>query len=191
MSIAYLTHRACSLHQMGDYHPEQPARLSAINDQLIESGLEMVLMYPDVPVATQAQLLRVHDADYVQHVFDSTPSEGQVWFDADTAMGRHTLEAALRAAGAAVRAVDLVIQGEANQAFCAVRPPGHHAEHARAMGFCFFNNVAVGAAHALSEYGLERVAIEQRSTTRILHGPALEVPDRGSRGPPEEGRTQV
>jgi acetoin utilization deacetylase AcuC-like enzyme len=159
MPIAYISHHACSLHVMGDHHPEQPARLHAINDRLIASGLEMVLLHHDAPQATQEQLLRVHDADYIERVIDSAPREGYVWLDGDTAMGPQTLDAALHAAGGVVHAVDLVMSGQASQAFCAVRPPGHHAERGRAMGFCFFNNVAVGAAHALAVHGLERVAI--------------------------------
>ena len=144
---------------MGAHHPEQPARLGAINDRLIASGLEMVLHQYDAPQATREQLLRVHDRAYVDQVFNASPAEGLAWLDGDTAMNSHTLTAALHAAGAAVLAVDLVMNGKAKQAFCGVRPPGHHAERAKAMGFCFFNNVAIGAAHALHEYGLERVAI--------------------------------
>jgi len=159
MSIAYISHYACTRHEMGAHHPEQPARLGAINDRLIASGLEMVLHHYDAPQAEREQLLRVHDPEYVDRVFEASPAEGLAWLDGDTAMNPHTLEAALHAAGAAVLAVDLVMEGKAKQAFCAVRPPGHHAERARAMGFCFFNNVAVGAAHALEKYGLERVAI--------------------------------
>jgi len=159
MPIAFISHPACIDHVAGDYHPEAPSRLYAINDRLIASGLDMVLMHHDAPAATLEQLLRAHDADYVQHVFDSSPTAGYVWLDGDTALGPHTLEAALHAAGATVRAVDLVMAGDAAQAFCAVRPPGHHAERARAMGFCFFNNVAIGAAHAMAEHGIERVAI--------------------------------
>ena len=144
---------------MGHGHPEQPARLSAIFDRLIASGLEMIVRQIDAPLATRLQLERVHDRDYVERVFAEAPAEGVVMLDPDTAMGPHTLDAALRAAGAAVHAVDLVMSGEFQAVFCAVRPPGHHAERNRAMGFCFFNNVAVGAAHALAEHGLERVAI--------------------------------
>jgi len=159
MPIAFISHHSCSLHVMGDHHPEQPARLHAINDRLIASGLEMVLMHHDAPAATREQLLRVHDPDYVQKVFDSSPAEGFVWLDGDTALGPRTLDAAVHAAGAAAHGVDLVMTGQASHAFCAVRPPGHHAERAKAMGFCFFNNVAVGAAHAMAEHGVERVAI--------------------------------
>ncbi len=144
---------------MGHGHPEQPARLSAIFDRLIASGLEMIVRQIDAPLATREQLERVHDPDYVQHVFDEAPSEGLIMLDPDTAMGPHTLTAALRSAGAVVHAVDLVMKRDFQAVFCAVRPPGHHAERDRAMGFCFFNNVAVGAAHALAAHGLERVAI--------------------------------
>ena len=144
---------------MGAGHPEQPARLSAIFDRLIASGLEMIVRQIDAPLATREQLERVHEPHYVQSVFDQAPTEGLIMLDPDTAMGPHTLAAALRAAGAVVHGVDLVMNREFQAVFCAVRPPGHHAERDRAMGFCFFNNVAVGAAHALAAHGLERVAI--------------------------------
>lgn len=145
---------------MGPQHPERPARLSAIEDRLIASGLGFVARRYEAPAASRAQLQRVHDPAYIDLVFASAPRVGLTWLDNDdTAMNPYTLEAALRAAGAAVRAVDLVMSGEVDAAFCSVRPPGHHAERARAMGFCIFNNVAVGAAHALAEHGLERVAI--------------------------------
>jgi len=159
MPIAIISHPDCQLHDMGHGHPEQPARLSAIFDRLIASGLEMIVRQIDAPLATREQLERVHDPDYVQHVFDEAPSEGLIMLDPDTAMGPHTLTAALRSAGAVVHAVDLVMKRDFQAVFCAVRPPGHHAERDRAMGFCFFNNVAVGAAHALAAHGLERVAI--------------------------------
>jgi acetoin utilization deacetylase AcuC-like enzyme len=159
MAVAYVSHHDCALHAMGDHHPEQPARLSAINDRLISSGLETVLRHFDAPEASRDQLIRVHDAGYVDEVFAASPARGLTWLDGDTAMSPHTLKAALRAAGATALAVDLLMDGKARQVFCAVRPPGHHAERHRAMGFCFFNNVAVGAAHALARYGLERVAI--------------------------------
>jgi acetoin utilization deacetylase AcuC-like enzyme len=159
MTLAYITHHECHDHEMGDHHPEQPARLDAINDRLIGSSLMMVLHQYDAPKATRDQLLRVHDAAYVDQVFNAAPSSGLAWLDGDTAMNSHTLNAALRAAGANVLAVDLIMREETSKVFCAVRPPGHHAERDKTMGFCFFNNVAVGAAHAIEEYGLERVAI--------------------------------
>jgi len=159
MSVAYISHPACLKHEMGMHHPEQPARLSAINDRLVASGLGMVLLHHDAIPANREHLLLAHDADYIDRIFATSPNEGHVWLDPDTAMNRHTLEAALHAAGAVVQAVDLVMQGAARQAFCAVRPPGHHAERSRSMGFCVFNNVAIGAYHALQQHDLERVAI--------------------------------
>ena len=144
---------------MGAHHPEQPARLSAIADQLISSGIGQHLKRYEAPFATDEQLARVHPPEYVRAIRDSAPQEGTVHLDPDTAMNRYTLDAALRAAGAGVRATDLVLKGEVKSAFCPVRPPGHHACRARAMGFCIFNNVAVAARHALEAHGLERVAI--------------------------------
>jgi acetoin utilization deacetylase AcuC-like enzyme len=144
---------------MGAHHPEQPARLSAIEDQLIASGVAPYLARYEAPLATDEQLARVHPLEYVQAVRDASPSRGTVHLDPDTAMNPHSLQAALRAAGAAVLAVDLILAGKAQTAFCAVRPPGHHACRFRSMGFCIFNNVAVAARHALQAHGLERVAI--------------------------------
>lgn len=159
MSIGFITHPECALHDMGPGHPESPARLSAIQDQLLASGLEMALRYYDAPLATREQLCRVHDPAYVDGIFQIAPGDGLVYLDGDTMMGPHTLSAALRAAGAAILGVELVMDGKNNQAFCNVRPPGHHAERNRAMGFCIFNNVAVAAAHARQHYQLQRVAI--------------------------------
>jgi acetoin utilization deacetylase AcuC-like enzyme len=160
MAIGYITHHDCQLHDMGSHHPEQPARLSAISDRLIAGGLDMVLHHFDAPLAERAMLERVHDAAYVGEIFAAAPqAEGLVWIDGDTAMNRHSLNAALRAAGAVAQGVDLVVEGRLRQAFCAVRPPGHHAERDRAMGFCLFNNIAVGAYQALEAHGLQRVAI--------------------------------
>lgn len=144
---------------MGSSHPERPARLRAIHDQLVASGLMDHLRYVEAPLATQEQLERVHAAGYVAAIEEAAPTKGLAHLDPDTAMNPHSLNAALRAAGAAVLASDMVIAGEVANAFCSVRPPGHHAEHARAMGFCLFNNVAVGVAHALEHHGLKRVAV--------------------------------
>jgi acetoin utilization deacetylase AcuC-like enzyme len=144
---------------MGAHHPECPARLHAIEDQLIASGLYSFLQHHDAPEVTREQLLRVHDAAYIDFVAAAAPSEGIISLDGDTFMNSFTYPAALRAAGAAVMAVDLVMAGKVENAFCNVRPPGHHAERGEAMGFCIFNNVAVGAAHALAAHGLSRVAI--------------------------------
>lgn len=159
MSIGFITHPDCALHDMGTGHPECPARLGAIQDQILSSGMQLALQYYDAPLASQEQLFRVHDPAYVNEIFRIAPDEGRVYLDADTLMGPHSLNAALRAAGAAVLGVDLVMNGKNNQAFCSVRPPGHHAERHRAMGFCIFNNVAVGAAHARQQYQLQRIAI--------------------------------
>ena len=159
MTVALISHPDCLLHDMGAHHPESPARLWAISDQLIASRLDAVLRHYQAPAATRAQLERVHDVDYVESIFRAAPQHGLIALDPDTAMNPHTLSAALHAAGAVVQAVDLVMRCEVTAVFCNVRPPGHHAERKHAMGFCFFNNVAVGAAHALAAYGVERVAI--------------------------------
>lgn len=159
MPIAFITHRECLLHDMGAHHPECPDRLGAIQDRLIAAGLDMYLNYYDAPLVTREQLLRVHPAEYIDFIHASAPEQGIHHLDPDTAMSPGTLRAALRAAGAGVLATDLVMQGEVRAAFCAVRPPGHHAERAKPMGFCFFNNIAVAARHALEAWGLQRVAV--------------------------------
>ncbi len=149
----WITHEACLRHDMGPGHPECPARLSAIEDRLRASGLMDLFQRQCAPQASREQLLRVHGAGHVEATYG-----GPHIIDGDTEQTEHTLEAALHAAGAVVAGVERVLAGEARFAFCAVRPPGHHAEADRAMGFCFFNNAAVGAAHALSR-GLERIAL--------------------------------
>ena len=159
MAAAFITHPECFKHDMGAHHPECPARLSAIEDQLIASGIGPHLTRYEAPLATDEQLTQVHPADYVQAIRDAAPQSGTVHLDPDTAMNPWTLQAALRAAGAAIMATDLVMTKKHNAAFCSVRPPGHHACRARPMGFCIFNNVAVAARHAMHVHGLERVAI--------------------------------
>jgi acetoin utilization deacetylase AcuC-like enzyme len=161
MNLAFIGHRLCQDHRMGAHHPECPERLHAIADRMIASGMEMLVSHYDAPEASMEQLARVHDPDYLRMIFDAAPRNRDVltWVDGDTAMNQGTLPAALRAAGAAILGVDLVMSDKHHAAFCCVRPPGHHAERRRAMGFCFFNNVAVGAAHAMAEHGLERIAI--------------------------------
>ncbi len=159
MSTAYLTHPDCLKHDMGFQHPECPARISAIEDRLKVSGLLSLLNYYEAPEASVEQLTRVHSKEYVDWVFSHTPNTGLIYLDGDTAMNPHSLVAALHAAGAAVKAVDLVMSGEADNAFCNIRPPGHHAGRASASGFCIFNNVAIAAAHALENYGLHSAAI--------------------------------
>ncbi|MDD2700739.1 MAG: histone deacetylase family protein [Sideroxydans sp.] len=159
MQTAYISHPLCLKHDMGGHHPECPARLHAIEDQLIASGLYSYLQHHDAPEVTREQLLRVHDAAYIDSIIAAAPTDGIISLDGDTLMNPYTYPAALRAAGAVVMAVDLVMAGKVENAFCNVRPPGHHAERGEAMGFCIFNNVAVGAAHALAAHGLARVAI--------------------------------
>ncbi len=159
MTTAFLTHPACNLHDMGAGHPESPQRLGAIKDRLIASGLDGLLKHYEAPLVNREELLRVHTKDYLDDVEASAPREGLVQLDPDTAMNPHSLEAARRAAGAVVYGVDLVMARKAQNAFCAVRPPGHHALSNRSMGFCIFNNVAVAAAHARAAHGIKRVAI--------------------------------
>jgi acetoin utilization deacetylase AcuC-like enzyme len=159
MATAFITHPECVKHDMGPGHPECPERLAAIEDQLIASGTAPWLQRYEAPAASQEQLERAHSPGYIDSIRAAAPARGLVQIDPDTAMNPHTLSAALHAAGAAVLGVDLVMRGEADSAFAAVRPPGHHACRARAMGFCIFNNVAVGALHALEAHGLERVAV--------------------------------
>jgi acetoin utilization deacetylase AcuC-like enzyme len=157
--IAYISHPDCLLHDVGQDHPEQPGRLRAIQDLLISTGMEFALSQYDAPMAKREQLELAHDPDYVTMLFTDAPHEGILELDGDTFMMPKTLDAALRSAGAVVKGVDLVMSKEVTSAFCAIRPPGHHAERDRAMGFCYFNNVAVGAAYALAKHGLERVAV--------------------------------
>ncbi len=159
MHTAYIAHPSYLLHNMGDWHPESPERLRAVDDRLHAAHLFDYLVHLEAARANRGQLLRVHDAAYIDFVEASSPSEGFHALDPDTSMNPHTLEAAWHAAGGAVMAVDSIMRGEVGNAFVACRPPGHHATRNQAMGFCFFNNVAVAAAHALEAYGLERVAI--------------------------------
>jgi len=158
-TTAFISHRDCWLHDMGAHHPECPDRLSAINDRLIAAGLDMFLSFHDAPLATVDNIARAHVREYVEEVIAAAPEHGIRHLDPDTAMCPHTVKAALRSAGAGILAVDLVLKGEIENAFCAIRPPGHHAERGKPMGFCFFNNVAAAVRHALDVHGLERVAV--------------------------------
>ena len=144
---------------MGMHHPECPERLDAIHDRLIASGLDAYLQFHEAPLADGTQLERVHPRSYIDQLESQRPESGIVHLDPDTAMCPGTWNAALRSAGAGCLATDLVMRGDVASAFCSVRPPGHHATRERAMGFCFFNNVAVAARHALDAWGLQRVAI--------------------------------
>jgi acetoin utilization deacetylase AcuC-like enzyme len=153
-----VTHAACAAHDMGEGHPERPQRLRAV-DQALEHEMFQLLVRESAPRAAIAALTRVHPADYVAAIEQASPSRGHVQLDADTAMSPGTWEAALRSAGGAIYAVDEVALGRVDNAFVATRPPGHHAESATPMGFCFFNNAAIAARHAQTTHGIERVAI--------------------------------
>ena len=159
MPVAYITHPSCLLHDMGQFHPECPERINAVNDRLIASGLDGYLLHRTAAPATREQIARVHGEAYIDSIEQAGPAEGLHYIDPDTAMNPHSLAAATHAAGAVVMAVDMVMAKECSTAFCNVRPPGHHAERRRAMGFCLFNSVAIGAAHALAAHRLSRVAI--------------------------------
>ena len=159
MSTAYISHPDCHDHDTGEGHPENASRLSAIEDNLLISGLSDFLRNIDAPKVTRAQLLRVHSAEHLANMEAMMPQQGFARLDADTVVSPDTMQAAKRAAGAVVSAVDLVMSGKIENAFCSVRPPGHHAESARAMGFCIFNNLAVGVAHAFETYDVEKIAI--------------------------------
>jgi acetoin utilization deacetylase AcuC-like enzyme len=152
------THPACLQHDPGPGHPESPARLQAVLAAL-DIDRFAALDRIEAPRASIAALERVHEPAYVARILASAPADGLARLDEDTLMSPASAEAALRAAGAVVAAVDALLDGPGGRAFCAVRPPGHHATAGQAMGFCLFNNVAVGAAHALSAHGLTRVAI--------------------------------
>jgi acetoin utilization deacetylase AcuC-like enzyme len=158
MTTAYITHPDCLRHEMGAGHPESPERLTSVNEHLRSSGLIEKLRCLEAPLANAGDLKRVHVSSYVDLIFEHAPAEGYVQLDPDTAMNPHSLAAARRAAGAGLLAIDELIAGRARNAFCAVRPCGHHATQSRSMGFCIFNNVAVAAAYALTQ-GLERVAV--------------------------------
>ena len=161
MKTAYITHPDCLKHEMSKGHPEGPQRLLAIQDQLTSQLLWDFLQHFESPSVERQALLRVHSQQHIDNIFQNAPKTGQPLFhvDPDTFMNEHTLTAALRAAGAGILAVDLVMNKQVDNAFCAIRPPGHHAESNKAMGFCFFNNIAVAASCALEKYNLERVAI--------------------------------
>ena len=158
MPTLHLTHPDCLLHDTGAGHPERPDRLRAIDDAL-SSDVFKPLKREQAPLAELAVIERLHPHGYVEAIRAASPERDLIGLDPDTVMSPKSFDAALRAAGAAVYAVDQVMLGAVDNAFCAVRPPGHHAEPSRAMGFCLFNNVAVAALHARAAHGAERVAV--------------------------------
>ncbi|SEO59155.1 histone deacetylase family protein [Nitrosovibrio sp. Nv6] len=162
MHTAFISHPDCLLHDMGSFHPESPARLRAIEDALTASGLMDKLERHAAPLATPAQVKRVHTPEHIallDAVASRALSTGLAYLDPDTAMNWHSLKAAYRAVGAVILATDLVIGKKVKNAFCSVRPPGHHAERDLAMGFCLLNNIAAGVAHAVEAHALQRVAV--------------------------------
>jgi acetoin utilization deacetylase AcuC-like enzyme len=159
MTVAYLTHPFSAQHEMGPHHPECPDRVRVIEDHLRAQGLLDFMREVTATAATPETILRAHSSELLTQLERISPLQGYAGIDGDTTMNPFSLDAALHAVGAAVRAVDLVCGGEAQRAFCNVRPPGHHAERNRAMGFCFLNSAAVAVLHALEAHGLERVAL--------------------------------
>ena len=184
-ATGYFTHKDCWKHEMGPGHPECPERLGAIEDRLLISGVADALQHREAPLAAVGDIELAHDRMLVaairglgDQLADDLLAGGPPYaqLDPDTAMNVHTWNAALRAAGATIAATDAVIAGELENAFCAVRPPGHHAGHSKAMGFCFFNNVAIAAKYALERHGLKRVAIVDFD---VHHGNGTEDISRG------------
>ena len=158
MKVSVYTHADCLDHDPGPGHPESPSRLKAVLRALDDPNCVKTERF-DAPLAKHEQLARVHEGAMLDTLFAASPTQGRIFLDADTVMSPRSIDAALRAAGAVCAAVDGVFSDSRRRAFCAVRPPGHHATHDTAMGFCLFNNLAVGAAHALATQSIERVAI--------------------------------
>ena len=161
VKTAIIKHPNSVLHKISEYHPERPERIAAIEDALAASGLNDFFLSKQARQAARFELIKVHDQNYVDWIFDNAPtSDGeQVQIDGDTSMNQYSLTAALTASGAALDAVDGVVNKDFENAFCLVRPPGHHAERGIAMGFCFFDNVAVAAQYSMDKYGFKRIAI--------------------------------
>lgn len=159
MKIEIITHEFGLKHEMGTHHPESPDRLKAILQALKIAEFKDNLIWFEAPQATKAQLARIHNEKYIHTLFEIAPHKGYVQLDPDTTMNPYSLPAALHAAGAVIQAVENVFKGKVKRVFCPVRPPGHHAEPAQAMGFCFFNNIAVGVAHALDHFSCKRIAV--------------------------------
>jgi len=159
MPVGLITHSDCLLHDMGDEHIESPARIKSIQELLDSSGLGYSVKHIEAIKATKDQLRLAHDERYIESIFDASPESGIVILDPDTSLNPHSLNAALYAAGAGIQAVDQIMSDELSSAFCLTRPPGHHAEYDRAMGFCIFNNISIAACYAKQKYKLERIAI--------------------------------
>ncbi len=181
LTTAYITHSDCELHEMETGHPESPQRLAVIRQHLIDRGLYDKLLLVEADKVDKQHLYRVHRRDYVDGVFGQCQNpnltdEATEVLGEDVIANQHTLNAALRAAGAVVQGVDMVMKGKARNVFCAVRPPGHHAERSKAMGFCVFSNIAVGVAYALEKYRLDRVAVVDFD---VHHGNGTEDALRG------------
>lgn len=156
---AFISHPDTLLHVMDGNHPESPARITAINNAVMASNIKQKLQFYDAPAASKAQLARAHSKEYIDEIFTIAPKAGLVRLDGDTAMGPMSLSATLHASGAVILATDLVLSGKVNNAFCCVRPPGHHAGRSNSAGFCIFNHIAVGVAHAIAQHNIKRVAI--------------------------------
>ncbi|MFW5432118.1 MAG: histone deacetylase family protein [Methylophilaceae bacterium] len=156
---AFISHPDTLLHVMDGSHPESPARITAIKNAVLNSPLKEKLSFYDAPKASKEALLRVHSRQYVDYIYGIAPKAGLVRLDPDTSMGPMSLSATLHGTGAVIHATDLVMQGDVDNAFCCIRPPGHHAGRANSAGFCIFNHVAVGVAYAMKKYKLKRVAI--------------------------------
>lgn len=159
MTLMIVSHPDCVLHNTDEQHPERPERVTIIQRALENYPFNVPVKFSEAPLATKEQLMLAHDKGYVQWIFSIAPKDEVIGIDQDTLMNPYTLRAALRAAGAVCFAVDLVMKDQAQAVFCNVRPPGHHAEYEKAMGFCFFNNVAIGVKYARETYHLNRIAI--------------------------------
>ena len=177
MSTAFFSHQIFEAHDTGPGHPERSERLRAIK-KVISSSSYNTLVRREAPKSTLQQIAMVHDLNYVEKLMDLVPERGWSQIDPDTVMCPETGEATLRAVGAVIEAVDGVISGTFDNAFCAVRPPGHHAEPNHGMGFCFFNNAAIAARHAQQAHGLERVAIVDFD---VHHGNGTQAAFRGDK----------
>ncbi len=159
MLATYISHDLCKQHLMPEHHPECPTRIDVIDNQLMASGIDGLLLQQQAKPATDEQILQVHTKEHLQGLTQAQPAQGIAFFDDDVYLSPQSLAAARYAAGAPVLGVDLVMQAKTNVVFCNVRPPGHHAEKNRAMGFCLLNNIAIAAQYALTHYAIDRIAI--------------------------------